>query len=130
MRKRTLLFLSALPLLTLTACIQPPQPPAPPDTITQGMAGALIDTGFFRDVTITRTIGRHYNPAENRWTILACYEFTRAGDAEGRSGAACVDSFTAFRLDNGTWVATVTVNGEYRWRALGVSLEAETPEGM
>ena len=114
---------ATLLLAVLSGCLPAERPAPPPATITQGMAGALIDTGFFEEVTIARTIGRHHRPGDDTWQILACYEFTLK---DGGQGANCIDSFGAFRLDNGIWVATVTVNGEYRWRALGVSPDGST----
>jgi len=91
--------------------------PAPPDKVLQqGMVEALLDTGFYADVTITRTIGRHFQPEQAAWKILACFQFNLPG---GQQAETCVDSFEAYQLDNGTWVVAVTVDGLYRWRAIG-----------
>ncbi|MEX2495981.1 MAG: hypothetical protein WD448_07835 [Woeseia sp.] len=85
------------------------------------MADALIDTGFYNEVAIARTIGQHYNPGQDAWTIIACYNFAAT---DGSEGTACLDSFTAIQLDNGVWVVGATVNGVYRWRAIGLTADA------
>ena len=118
--RRAVPRLLPLALLILGGCT-PPAPVAPPDDISGGMAAALADTGFYDAVSITRIIGRHYRPAEDAWTIVACYDFTLT---DGRQGATCLDSFSAVKLDNDAWVATATVNGVYRWRAIGLAPDA------
>jgi len=94
-------------------------PSAPPDSIlNRGMIEALMDTGFYREVAITRTIGRHYNPSERAWRVFACFQFVLT---DQQQGATCVDSFEALQLDNDSWVVAVTIEGVYRWRAIEAS---------
>ena len=115
--------------LFVTACV-PPEPSAPPEAIVQGMADALVDTGFYSEAAVTRRIGEHYNPSDNTWKIIACFDFALP---DGAQGTACVDSFSAFQLENGIWVATATINGVYRWRAIGAlpaAMERPAPAAL
>lgn len=114
MRPYRHVLLPWLALIALGGCVKQ-APPAPPETVTQAMENALLDTGFYREVSITRTVGRHYAPADDAWTIVACFTFTVP---DGRQGNSCLDSFSATQLDNGSWLVGVTANGAYRWRAL------------
>lgn len=114
-------------LMLLTACQpQPSRAPAsapatpaepPAGTLLQGLAEALIDTGFYEQVSVTGTIGQHYRPGEDSWKVLACFDFSAA---DGSQGTNCIDSITAFQLSNETWIVGVTINEVYRWRAIGV----------
>lgn len=79
------------------------------------MAEALVDTGFYSEVTVTRLIGSHYNRSTASWKIFACFQFV---SASGQQGTNCMDSFEALQLDSGDWVVTATVDGVYRWRAI------------
>jgi hypothetical protein len=98
-------------------------PVAPPDNVlTQGMSEALLDTGFYREVSITRTLGMHFSPADKDWRVFACFQFVLNG---GQQGSTCVDSFQALALDNGTWVVSVTIDGVYRWRAITTMGESQ-----
>ena len=114
--------------LVLQGC-EPPIPPGPPEAVlNQGMLQALLDTGFYSEAGLTQTIGRHYDPSTRKWKVLACFQFQVPS---GEQGQTCVDSFEAFELDNGTWVVTVTIDGVYRWRAIGSaggSQGAQIPE--
>ena len=105
-----ILFVAAL---NLSACNFPRTPPPP--EITQGMAEALIDTGFYTEVGITQTLGRHYEPDQDSWNIIACYQFVAA---DGSQGTNFIYSFDAFKMDNGVWIVSVTINEVYRWRAI------------
>ena len=102
-----------LGVLVLSGCKQPRLPPA--TALAQGMASVMIDTGFYKEVSITKTIGNHYNPSTEVWTVFACYQSITQDDTQGSN---CVDSFTVLSLDNGSWVVTVTIQGVYRWRAI------------
>lgn len=127
--------------LMLTACQpQPPYAPAaapaapspepqaepPAGTLLQGLAEALIDTGFYEQVAVTGTIGQHYRPGEDRWTVLACFDFVAP---DGEQGTNCIDSIDAFQLTNGTWIVGVTINEVYRWRAIGLPSAAMPAPG-
>ena len=116
------ILLPALALAATGACVR--QAPPPPESVAQAMENALLDTGFYREVTLTRTVGRHYVPADDAWTIVACFAFAVP---DGRQGSSCLDSFTATRLDNGSWLVGVTANGVYRWRALPAAADAPAP---
>lgn len=96
-----------------------PEPPAEPPTGTllQGLAEALIDTGFYEQVALTGTIGQHYRPGEDSWKVLACFDFAAP---DGSQGTNCIDSIDAFQLTNETWIVGVTINEVYRWRAIGL----------
>ena len=118
-------LLPALALVVTGGCVRQ-TPPAPPESIAQAMENALLDTGFYREVSLTRTVGRHYVPADDAWTIVACFAFAVP---DGREGSSCLDSFTATRLDNGSWLVGVTANGVYRWRALPAEADAPVPAG-
>lgn len=114
-----------LPLIlisSLAACARPPVPP-PPEAVAQGLIEALLDTGFYTSVNITRDIGMHHNPGEDAWTVLACFDFV-SGD--GLEGTNCTDSVRATRLTNGTWAIAVTIDEVYRWRAITPISAAET----
>ena len=103
-------------LLLLGGCNDSPQPELLEERrLAQGMAGALIDTGLYAKVTVTRVLGGRYAPGTGRWTVLGCYRFSLA---DGNVGENCIDSFQAFQLDTGRWVVAATVNDIYRWRAL------------
>lgn len=117
------ILLPGLALVVTGGCVKQ-APPAPPETVARAMENALLDTGFYQEVTVTRTVGRHYVPADDAWTIVACFAFAVP---DGRQGSSCLDSFTATRLDNGSWLVGVTANGVYRWRALPA--EADGPAG-
>lgn len=115
-------LLAGAAALLLQGC-EPPAPPGPPEAVlNQGMLQSLMDTGFYSEAALTQTIGRHYDPSTRRWKVLACFQFTVP---EGEQGLSCVDSFEAFELDNGTWVVTVTIDGVYRWRAIGATGDAK-----
>lgn len=110
--------LSALLFIGLLAgCdhFSPPEPP-PDDVLEQGMLQSLMDTGFYQEVALSRMIGRHYSPASRSWTIFACFRFSSPA---GEQAETCVDSFRALALDNGDWVVAATIEGVYRWRAIG-----------
>jgi hypothetical protein len=119
------ILLPALALVVTAGCVRQ-TPPAPPESVAQAMESALLDTGFYQEVTVTRTVGRHYVPADDAWTIVACFAFDVP---DGRQGSSCLDSFTATRLDNGSWLVGVTANGVYRWRALPAEADAAAPAG-
>ena len=107
----------------LLAGCEPATPPPPPDSVlNQGMAESLLDTGFYAEIAITQILGRHYNPSERAWRVFACFRFVLA---DGQEGASCVDSFQALALDNGTWVVAVTIDGVYRWRAIGAGGDSQ-----
>lgn len=110
--KKTVVVLFGLGLLG--GCQPPPTPP-PENLVARGMAEALIDTGLYSEVAVTRIIGSHYNPSTASWKIFACFQF--AGPA-GQQGTNCMDSFEALRLDSNDWVISATVDGVYRWRAI------------
>lgn len=100
-------------VLGLSACSIPPSPP--PEEIGQGMVQALVDTGFYSEVAVLQILGQHHEPARDVWKVVACFQFTLpAGD----QGETCIDSFEAYRLDNGIWVVSVTANQVYRWRTI------------
>lgn len=103
------------------AAERPTEPPA--GTLLQGLAEALIDTGFYGQVSVNGTIGQHYRPGTDSWKVLACFDFTAPDDEQGTN---CIDSIEAFRLSNGSWIVGVTINEVYRWRALGLPAEALT----
>lgn len=109
-------------LAVLAGCAESP-PPAPPPagTVAQGVVEALIDTGFYTEVGLTRTIGQHHVPAEDFWKILACFQYAAV---DGSQGENCVDSIRAFQLTNGTWIVGVTIDEVYRWRAIGIGTGA------
>lgn len=118
--RRAILLLFAL-MLGGCELLMPPEPP-PESVLNQGMVQALLDTGFYAGVSMTRVIGRHYDPSSRSWQVFACFQFAVAG---GRGeGATCLDSFRAQLLDNGTWVVSTTVEGVYRWRAIGTGGES------
>lgn len=119
------ILLPALALAATGGCVRQ-TPPAPPESVEQAMENALLDTGFYREVSLTRTVGRHYVPADDAWTLVACFAFAVP---DGRQGSSCLDSFTATRLDNGSWLVGVTANGVYRWRALPAETDATAPDG-
>jgi len=103
-------------IIALASCARPQPPPS--DILAAGMAEALRDTGFYSEVGITRTIGQHYNPGDDSWKVFACFRFTLS---DGGEGTNCVDSFSAMRLQDGSWIVAVTINDVYRWRAIDVS---------
>lgn len=80
------------------------------------MIEALLDTGFYSNAVVNRTLGKHFDPSRRAWKIFACFDFKLV---DGGQGSTCVDSFEALQLDNGTWVMAVTIDGVYRWRAIG-----------
>jgi len=106
----------------LSGCESPTPSPPPANVLDQGMVESLMDTGFYSEVAMTRTIGRHYNPSGRAWRVYACFQFLLINDQQG---ATCVDSFQAFKLDNGTWVVAVTIDGVYRWRAISIAGESQ-----
>lgn len=111
----------------LVAGCQPAPKPPPENVLAQGVAEALIDTGFYSEVAVTRIIGSHYNPSDATWKIFACFNFAAPS---GQQGSNCMDSFQALRLDGGDWVVSATVDGVYRWRAinaLGIEPARVTP---
>lgn len=102
---------------TLSSAPAPAPPVEPPaSTLIQGLAEALIDTGFYEEVSITDTIGQHYIPGDDSWKVLACFEFSAL---DGSQGTNCIDSINAFQLSNQIWIVGVTINEVYRWRAIG-----------
>jgi hypothetical protein len=98
-----------------------PSPP-PQRVLEQGMTESLMDTGFYRNVAVTQIIGRHYNPSERAWKLLACFDFTLQN---GERGATCVDSFEAIELDTGAWAVSVTIDDVYRWRAISIASSSQ-----
>ena len=108
------ILLLACAALALTGCAKPQPPPS--DILTKGIVEALIDTGFYAEVSISRIIGQHHNSAANVWMVFACYQFTLA---DGGQGTNCVDSISALKLHNDSWIVAVTINDIYRWRAIG-----------
>ena len=110
LRNMTLLACAAL---ALSSCARPQPPPS--DILVRGIVEALIDTGFYSEVSVNRIIGQHHNSAADVWKVFACYQFTLA---DGVEGADCVDSISALKLDNGSWIVSVTINDVYRWRAI------------
>ena len=64
--KKVLVCILLVPTL-LTSCVDPAAD-LPSDTdIAAGLNQVLADTGFFTDAKISRFIGRHYLPGEDRW---------------------------------------------------------------
>ncbi len=116
-------------LFSLWGCAQASKPELPEEVwLAQGMANALIDTGFYTEVGVTRVIGSHYRPGENAWTVLGCYNYSTAN---GERGNNCVDSFELRLLENGPWVVGVTIEEVYRWRQISFLREqnnAQTTE--
>ena len=112
--------LSTCAALALTGCVKP-QPP-PPDILERGIVEALIDTGLYAEVVVTRMIGQHFSSSENKWKVFACYEFVLANGAQGTS---CVDSIGALRLHQGSWIVSVMIDDIYRWRAISVMPEPD-----
>ncbi len=100
-------------VLVLSGCARPQPPPS--NVLVRGIVEALMDTGFYAEVGVSRIIGQHHNPAADAWKVFACYQFTLA---DGGEGADCVDSISALKLDNGSWIVAVTINEIYRWRAI------------
>lgn len=121
--RQCLLLPFTIALASLAGCVEPAPPvkpppvPPPADTVAQGVVESLFDMGFYTEVGLTRTIGQHYNPAEDTWKILACFQYVAV---DGSRGENCVDSINAFRLTNDTWIVGVTIDEVYRWRAIGV----------
>lgn len=111
--------------LSAAACVPDPSRSLPPDEqIRNAMAQVLADTGAFAEVTMTRVVGRHYLPGDDRWNIIACYRFTAAN---GAAGEECGDSFLLSGMDNGRWVLSVSYNGAYRWRELNLLAAPTAP---
>lgn len=106
-------------LLPVAACAPPPEPP-PPEVVAQGLTEALLDTGRYRTVQLTRDIGMHHNPGDDAWTLIVCFDFTAFDVAAGGEieGTNCIDSALARQLTNGSWVIGVTIDEVYRWRAI------------
>ena len=118
--------ISLLLLSILIAGCQPPPKAPPEDLITQGIAQALIDTGFYSEVAVTRIIGKHYNPSERAWKVFGCFQFVLP---TGQQGSTCMDSFQTLQLDSGDWIVSATVEGAYRWRAISTpGIDPARPE--
>ena len=126
MQRFTKLVCLGIVTSSLFACELPTPSPPPMSLLAQGMAEALVDTGFYTEVAITRTIGHHYVPSERAWNVFACFQFVVPS---GEQGTTCVDSFQALKLENGTWVVGVTIDGIYRWRAISIAGESQGSPG-